>query len=151
VKVRKALFELARNAAEMVASNEKLLELLQQKRLEAITEIAGRAGGIAASAWTLISAFTFTTEVSVGVAPVSAWLASGPLVVTETVVAACANPLLAVAAGCFALWHLGNAWAKYDENQKLRRQVTDYEYGENLFRSDKQCTSFEQSLTSLPT
>ena len=44
--MRKALFELARIAAEVVVSNEKLLVILKQNMLNAITQLAGELVGL---------------------------------------------------------------------------------------------------------
>jgi hypothetical protein len=151
-KVRKALFEVARVAAEAVASNQKLLQALKQKRLNAITQIAGRTGGIAASAWTFFSAFTFTTEVTgASVAPLSTWLTSGPLVLETTTFAACANPLMALTALAITIYHLDRARRDHNEKVRLEGQVERYEYSEYFPQSPKQCACIERWLIHLST
>ena len=80
----------------------------------------------------------------------STWLTSGPIAIKTTLVTACANPLMACAAG-FALWHLYNAWCNYDENTRLGHRVEQYEYGGYLMQPSKYRTCFEQFLTYLST
>lgn len=150
--MRQALFEVARVAAEAVASNQKLLRALKQKRLDAITQIAGRTGGIAVSAWTFFSAFTFTTEVTgASMAPLSTWLASGPIALKTTTVAACVNPWIALAAVGVAIYNLNRARRDHDEKVRLEGQVKQYEYSEYFPQSSKQCVCIELWLTHLNT
>ncbi|KAH7355001.1 hypothetical protein BKA65DRAFT_581699 [Rhexocercosporidium sp. MPI-PUGE-AT-0058] len=132
-KVRQALFEVARVAAEAVASNQKLLQALKQKRFDAITQIAGRTGGIAASASTFFSAFTFTTEVTgASMAPLSTWLASGPIALKTTTVAACTCPWVALTAVCFAIYNLNRGLRDHEEQGRLEGQVNRYECRKSL-------------------
>ncbi|SPO04137.1 uncharacterized protein DNG_06820 [Cephalotrichum gorgonifer] len=109
-KMCDSLFDLTKIAAEMVVSNEKLLEDLRQRRVDAITQFSGRVGGVAASAWTFISAIKVTAAAGASAATVAP---------------------VAVAAAC-ALWNLYKGIQHWDEKEKLESRMKDLEEKKSL-------------------
>lgn len=135
-KLRATLYKLAETAALSVVSNENYIRALQEKRLNAITQMAGRIGGMATSACTFVSAFSVSSEVvGFSVAPLSSWLTAGPVVAKTATITTCINPWMAAAGAAFTIWNFYQAWDNAQDQNQLQQEIEYLEESEYLFYS----------------
>lgn len=97
-------------------------------RAASLNAVLARAGSVAGAAAIIGSTITSSTVVTgVGIAPLSTWLASGPLLVETATMLGCAAPPLAVVCAVIGIWHLKKMT---DEKHKLKRWDKDVAYCE---------------------
>jgi hypothetical protein len=80
---------------------------MKEARAASLQKVFARATSAVGAAAVIGSTITANTVVtSVGIAPLSAWLTSGPLLVQIATVFGCMAPPLAVACAVIGAWHL---------------------------------------------